>query len=80
MYFVLVGVLLLALKWAEIDPVAAWSWWIILAPFACAAVWWAWSDASGHSRRRAMDKMQQRKEERRRRNMEAIGTAPKRRR
>ena len=80
MYFVAIGVLLLALKWADYGPVGAWSWWIVLAPFACAAAWWAWADASGYSKRRAMDKMQDKKDERRRRNMEALGTGPKRRR
>ncbi|WP_223683958.1 TIGR04438 family Trp-rich protein, partial [Escherichia fergusonii] len=47
MWFVLIGVLLLALKLLEAGPPAAWSWWVILAPFACAAVWWAWADATG---------------------------------
>ena len=61
MYFVAIGVLLLALKWADYGPVGAWSWWIVLAPFACAAAWWAWADASGYSKRRAMDKMQDKK-------------------
>lgn len=80
MYFVVLGVLLLALKLAEFGPVGAWSWWVVIAPFACATAWWAWADASGYSKRRAMEKMQERKDERRRRNMEALGTEPRRRR
>ena len=56
-----------------------WSWWLVLAPFGGAALWWAWADASGWSKRRAMDKMEERKDKRRLRNMEALGTEPRRR-
>jgi len=80
MYLILIGVLLLVLKFADFGPVGQWSWWIVLAPFAGAAIWWAWADASGWSKRRAMDRMQDKKDERRRRNMEALGTEPRRRR
>lgn len=79
MFFVVVGVLLLVLKVAEVGPFGAWSWWLVLAPFACAAIWWAWADATGYTKRRAMDRMEAKKAERRRRNMDAIGTGPKRR-
>jgi small Trp-rich protein len=78
MVFVVVGLLLLGLKVAEVAPVGAWSWWIVLSPFACAAVWWAWADATGYTKRRAMDRMDAKKEDRRRRNMEALGTGPRR--
>jgi small Trp-rich protein len=80
MYLIVIGVLLLVLKFADFGPVGQWSWWIVLAPFAGAAIWWAWADASGWSKRRAMDRMQDKKDERRRRNMEALGTEPRRRR
>ena len=80
MIFVVVGVVLLALKLAEYGPVSAWSWWLVLSPFACAAIWWAWADATGYTKRRAMDRMEAKKADRRQRNMEALGTEPKRRR
>jgi small Trp-rich protein len=80
MYLIVIGVLLLVLKLADFGPVGQWSWWVVLAPFGAAAIWWAWADASGWSKRRAMDKMQERKDERRRRNMEALGTQPRRHR
>jgi small Trp-rich protein len=80
MYLIGIGFVLLVLKFADFGPVGQWSWWIVLAPFAGAAIWWAWADSSGWSKRRAMDKMQERKDERRRRNMEALGTEPRRRR
>ncbi len=78
MAFVVLGVLLLGLKWAEFGPVGAWSWWVVLAPFAAAAVWWAWADASGYTKRRAMERMEAKKGERRQRNMDALGTGPRR--
>lgn len=80
MVFVVVGVILLGLKIAEVGPVGAWSWWLVLAPFAGAVAWWMWADATGYTKRRAMERMEAKKDERRRRNMEALGTEPKRRR
>ena len=73
MYFVVLGVLLIALKMADIGFVAAWSWWAVLSPFAGALVWWAYADASGLTKKREMDKLEDRKLERRRKNMEAMG-------
>jgi small Trp-rich protein len=78
MYLVLLGTALLLLKLLEYGPVGGWSWWVVLAPFAGAAIWWAWADASGYNKRRAMEGMEAKKAARRLRNMEAIGTAPKR--
>ena len=37
MLFLGLGILFLAMKFLAIDPVAAWSWWIVLAPFALAS-------------------------------------------
>ena len=65
MVFILLGVLLLALKLASLEPVAAWSWWLVLAPFALAVAWWIWSDKSGRTRRLAMRKHEARKHQRR---------------
>ena len=39
MAFLILGVLLLVLKLAEFGPVAAWAWWVVLAPFGLAAAW-----------------------------------------
>lgn len=80
MFFVLLGVLLVALKYLAIGPVGAWSWWIVLAPFACAVAWWAFADGSGLTARRESEKVDERARDRRRRNLEAMGLAEKRRR
>lgn len=73
MFFVLVGVVLVLMRWQEVGPVATWSWWWVLLPFALAAAWWHMSDAMGLTRKREMDKQDQRKEDRRRKAMEALG-------
>jgi len=73
MVFIVLGVLLLALKLAETSPVAEWSWFLVLAPFALAVAWWAFSDATGRTTRQAMRKDQQRKDERRRNLAEGMG-------
>ncbi|UUZ64229.1 TIGR04438 family Trp-rich protein [Polaromonas sp. P1-6] len=64
MYLLLMGIVALALKYLEIGPVAAWSWWVVLSPFALAVAWWAWADASGYTKQREIDKMAKRKQER----------------
>jgi small Trp-rich protein len=79
MYFIVLGVLLILLKLAEFGAVAQWSWWIILSPFALAVVWWSWADASGYTKRREMDKLEQKKKERRKKNLAALGQEPRKR-
>jgi small Trp-rich protein len=73
MGFVILGVLLIALKLGAIGPFAAWDWWMVLSPFALAVAWWAWSDASGRTSRKAMERLDQRKEKRRVEAMEKLG-------
>lgn len=73
MWFVLIGTLLVVLKLAGVTPVAGWSWLWVLLPFGLAVLWWAWSDKSGLTQRRAMQRLDDRKEERRRKAMEALG-------
>jgi small Trp-rich protein len=77
MLFLITGVILLLLKYLEIGPVALWGWqshWYwFAAPFVLAVVWWAWADASGYTKRKAMDKMDQRKADRLAKNRDAMG-------
>jgi len=80
MPLVIVGVLLLVAKMAELGPFANWSWWIILAPFAAAALWWQFADTTGLTQRRAMDRMEQRKADRRDKAMAALGLSRRRER
>lgn len=80
MYFLGLGLIFLAMKYLEMGPVAAWSWWVVLAPFGLAVVWWAWADASGYTKRKAMEREDARRKGRIDRNREALGTNNKRRR
>jgi small Trp-rich protein len=73
MWFIMTGVLLVVLKLADLGAVAAWSWWVVLAPFAAALAWWTYADASGFTKRREMDKLEEKKKDRRRRAMDALG-------
>lgn len=80
MYFLGLGLVLLLLKYLEVGPVTNWSWWVVLAPFGLAVAWWTWADHTGYTKRRAMEKMEQRKRDRIEKNKEALGMAPRRRR
>ena len=73
MWFVVIGCALLVMKLTEFGFVAEWGWGWILLPFGLALAWWTFADASGLTKRREMDKLEDRKHERRRRHMEALG-------
>ena len=74
MYFLGLGLSLLAMKYLETGPVANWSWWLVMAPFALAVAWWAWADGSGYTKRKAMEREDARRKARVDKNKEAIGT------
>ncbi|WP_404303136.1 TIGR04438 family Trp-rich protein [Alicycliphilus denitrificans] len=78
MYALLLGILLILLKYLSVGPVAAWSWWWVLSPFAVALAWWAWADATGYTKRKAMEKMDQRKRDRINKHKEALGMSKRR--
>jgi small Trp-rich protein len=73
MWFVLLGVLLLVMKLADFGVVASWSWWLVLSPFGLAALWWAYADSSGLTKRREMNKLEDKKLDRRRKALDALG-------
>ena len=73
MWFVGLAVVLIVLKLLDIGMVAAWPWWGVLSPLGLAVVWWWWADFSGYTKRREMDKMEEKKVERRRKSLEALG-------
>jgi small Trp-rich protein len=80
MYFLGLGVILLIMKFMEIGPVAAWEWWVVLAPFGLAVAWWTWADASGYTKRKAMEREDARRKERIERSREAMGMLSAKRR
>ena len=74
MYLVGIGIVFLLCKYLEIGPIANWDWWFVLSPFALAALWWAWADSSGYTKRKAMERENARKQARVDKNKLAIGT------
>lgn len=76
MLFLGVGILLAALKYLEIGPVAAWSWFVVLSPFALAVAWWAWADWSGYTKRKAVQREDNRRQARVNKSREAMGLPP----
>ncbi len=78
MYFLGLGIILLLMKYLDIDPVMGWSWWIVLAPFALAVAWWSWADASGYTRRKAMEREDKRRLDRINKQRDAMGLKKKR--
>jgi small Trp-rich protein len=72
MLFVVIGVILMLLKATDV-ALANVSWWWVLSPFVLAIVWWEWADKSGYTKRKQMQKMDEKREERRRKTMENLG-------
>ncbi len=79
MYLLGLGIILLLLKYLDMDPVVTWSWWVVLAPFGLAMAWWAWADASGYTRRKAMERDDKRRLDRINQQRENMGLKKKRR-
>ncbi|SDP83407.1 small Trp-rich protein [Rhodoferax sp. OV413] len=77
MLFLGIGIVLLVLKYLAMGPVAEWSWWVVLSPFGLAVVWWWWADATGYTKRKVMQKEDQRKQARIDKSREAMGLKPK---
>lgn len=79
MFFVIVGVLVIALNLAGIGPIGAWTWeisgdlWKFCVPFGLAVLWWFWTDKSGLDKRREIAKMEARKDNRRKENLANLG-------
>lgn len=78
MYTLGLGILLVLLKYLEVSPVVNWSWWWVLSPFAVTAAWWMWADASGYTKRKAMEKMDQRRQDRIDRAKHSMGRGDRR--
>ncbi|MFO1262972.1 MAG: TIGR04438 family Trp-rich protein [Rhodoferax sp.] len=80
MYLLGLGLVFLVMKYLEIAPVAAWDWWVIFTPFGLAVAWWTWADATGYTKRKAMEAENARKQERIDRSKEALGMLNSKRR
>lgn len=76
MWLVVLGVVLIGLKLAGVGLAAGLSWWLVLAPFALAAAWWAVADATGITQRQAMEREDARAAKRREAQFESLGLKP----
>ena len=77
MLFLGLGIILLVMKYLEFGPVAEWSWYVVLSPFALAAACWTWADLSGYTKRKAVERENARKQARIDKNREQLGLGPK---
>jgi len=80
MYLLGLGIILLAMKYMEFGPVATWDWWVVLAPFGLAVVWWWWADWSGYTKKKAVQRENEKKQARIDKSKEALGIKPTRKR
>ena len=79
MYLLILGLILMLMKYLEVGFVVDVSWWWVLSPFALAVAWWAWADTTGYTKRLEMDKMDKRKQDRIDKQRENLGIKTKRR-
>ncbi len=77
MYLLGLALVLTLLKYLEIGPVANVSWWWIMVPWGLTALWWAWADSTGYTKRREVEKIERRKQERINKHKEALGMRPR---
>ena len=76
MALMIVGVVLLALKLLGLGPVAGWSWWWVVLPFALAALYWQLADSAGWTQRAAMRRADEKVKRRRDERLGALGMRP----
>lgn len=75
MLFVILGVVMLGMSLAGMEPVAHWPQWAAAVPFAAALVWWTLADYFGLTQRGIVRRADARRAQRRRKAMEAMGLA-----
>lgn len=72
MLLLIIGVILMALKLAEIGPVADLSWWWVVLPFGLAYLWFELVERRlGWDKKKAFDEIEKAKKERIARALEA---------
>ena len=79
MLFLGLGIILLAMKYLEFGPVAAWSWWVVLSPFGLAVAWWTWADWSGYTKKKAVERENAKRQARIDKSKESLGIKTRRR-
>ena len=80
MLFLGLGIVLLALWYLEIGPVATWAWYVVFSPFGLAVLWWWWADWTGYSKKKAVQRENAKKKARIEKSRDAMGINTKKRR
>ena len=79
MWFIVVGVILLLMKWFEFGPVGQWSWWVVLIPFGLALLWFEIIEPFfGLDKRKAHDDLDKIRQERLKKSMGGRPPGPRR--
>ena len=66
MWLLVIGLVLVVLKFAEAPVVGGWPWWLVLLPFAATILWWIFADMTGLTARRLQQRWDDKREKRRR--------------
>ena len=80
MIFLVIGIVLVALWYGEISPVAQWDWYFVFAPFALAVLWWWWADWTGYTKKKVVERENAKKKARIDKSREAMGVITKKKR
>ncbi|MNW04804.1 hypothetical protein D3C71_2009480 [compost metagenome] len=78
MWMLLIALLLTVLRYLEVGPLAGLSWWWLLLPYGLTVAWWSFADATGWTKRRAVDREEARRLKRIERQKEAMGIRKRR--
>ena len=78
MWLLMIALLLTALKFLEVGPIAQWSWWWLLLPYGLTVAWWSFADSFGYSKRRAGERDEARRLKRIERQKNALGQRTRR--
>jgi small Trp-rich protein len=73
MWMFALGIVAVVLKLTGLTMVAAWPWWVVVAPFVAAALWWTIADVFGITRRNAMRRHEETLARRRAKQRAALG-------
>ena len=57
MYLLILGVILMLMKYLEVGFAVDLSWWWVLSPFALAVAWGAGADSTGYTKRKVREMM-----------------------
>ncbi|MCD2513949.1 TIGR04438 family Trp-rich protein [Comamonas endophytica] len=78
MWMLLIALVLTLLRFLEVGPLAAVSWWWLLVPYGITVAWWSFSDATGLTKRRAAERDEARRQSRIERQKQVL--SPRKRR